>query len=114
MRRNIFWCWIHFVIFGLVVFVTSMIWPKCLSKLQMSGAEIANIDLYNKLYPIFHWLQENIMAVFLFLLLFSLDLLLCSFLKTFKAKVVWTSLLTVFFMIVAIVASIAFNSSLVG
>jgi len=112
MRRNILWCWCHLAIFSAVFFIVSIVWPKWLHQLKVSGLKVNDAVLFNKIYPVFQWFQENLIIVLWFIAVFSLDLFVCSFIKTFKSKVVWTALLSALFVIVAVISSIVFKTTL--
>jgi heme A synthase len=114
MKKNIILCWAHVILFAITFFALSIVWPKWLHTLAIEGTEPHNVDLYNRIFPVFSWLQHNLIAVLLFLAAFTIDLFICLGMKSNKQKLIWTIVLFVAFVIAAVAASFTFRTALFG
>lgn len=83
-------------------------------RLSSEGKELHNVNLYNQMYRIFSWLQNNLVIVLIFLAAFTADLFICLRMKSRKQKIVWTMVLFAAFIIGAIAASFTYKHALFG
>lgn len=114
MKKNLLLCWIHIFIFAGVFLVLSLLWPKWLAELTAEGLDIYSPHTFNKIYPAFHWLQQNSIAVLCIVFLFTADLLICSRLQSNKARVIWTAVLFAIAILGAGIATVVFRSIVFG
>ena len=114
MKKALVLGWIHIFLFTGVFLVLSLLWPRWLGELTAQGLDIYSPHTFNKIYPVFHWLQQNLVAVVCFVLLFTGDLLICSRLQTKKARIVWTALLLAVALTTAMVATVVFRNVVFG
>lgn len=114
MKKDLLLCWIHIFLFAGVFLVLSLLWPRWLGEITGQGLDIYSPHTFNKIYPVFHWLQQNLVAVLCVVFLFTADLLVCSRLQANKARMIWTAILLSVAIISAVVATIVFRNVVFG
>ena len=114
MNRNLLLCWIHIILFTGIFLVLSLLWPRWLGELTTQGLDIYSPHTFNKIYPVFHWVQQNAVTVLCIVFLFTADVLICSRLQSRKARIVWTAVLFTIASIVAIAATVVFRNVVFG